>query len=64
MLIGTAFLLKPGVLTGGRVEHDCSLMRSVGYYLEPILMLAPFCKKPLELTLRGVTSDSLDLSVS
>lgn len=26
-------------------------------------MLAPFCKKPLELTLRGITSDSLDLSV-
>ncbi|KZV84925.1 18S rRNA biogenesis protein [Exidia glandulosa HHB12029] len=60
---GTAFLLKPGVLNGGRVEHDCATSRAVGYYLEPILMLAPFCKKPLELTLRGVTSDALDLSV-
>ncbi|KAH7103742.1 18S rRNA biogenesis protein [Auriculariales sp. MPI-PUGE-AT-0066] len=51
-----------GILSGGRIEHDCSAARSVGYFLEPVLMLAPFCKKPLELTLRGVTSDDLDLS--
>lgn len=27
-------------------------------------MLAPFAKKPLNLTLRGITSDDRDLSVS
>lgn len=27
-------------------------------------MLAPFAKKPLQLTLRGITSDDRDLSVS
>jgi RNA 3'-terminal phosphate cyclase-like protein len=44
--------------------HDCSLSRSVGYYLEPLVMLAPFAKKPLHLTLRGVTTNESDLSVS
>jgi len=45
------------------VVHDCPLSRSVGYFLEPIIMLAPFSKKPLNLTLTGVTTDENDLSV-
>jgi RNA 3'-terminal phosphate cyclase-like protein len=60
---GTAILLKPGVLTGGPIIHDCPLSRSVGYFLEPIVALAPFSKKPLMLTLRGITTDEKDLSV-
>ena len=44
--------------------HDCPLSRSVGYFLEPVIMLAPFAKKPLQLTLRGITTDDDDLSVS
>ncbi|OBZ69204.1 putative RNA 3'-terminal phosphate cyclase-like protein [Grifola frondosa] len=60
---GTAVLLKPGVITGGQVMHDCPLSRSIGYFLEPVIMLAPFAKKPLQLTLRGITSDDYDLSV-
>ncbi|TBU35748.1 18S rRNA biogenesis protein [Dichomitus squalens] len=60
---GTAVLLKPGVIAGGNVVHDCPLTRSVGYFLEPIVMLAPFAKKPLQLTLRGITTDENDLSV-
>lgn len=43
--------------------HDCPTSRSVGYFLEPVIMLAPFSKKPLQLTLRGITSDDQDLSV-
>jgi RNA 3'-terminal phosphate cyclase-like protein len=43
--------------------HDCPLSRSIGYFLEPIIMLAPFAKKPLNLTLRGITTDEHDLSV-
>ena len=35
-----------------------------GYFLEPVIMLAPFAKKPLHLTLRGITTDEQDLSVS
>ncbi|CAG8628850.1 4509_t:CDS:2, partial [Acaulospora colombiana] len=60
---GTAILLKPGVLTGGPVTHDCPLSRSIGYFLEPIIAVAPFSKKPLMLTLRGITTDDKDLSV-
>lgn len=60
---GTAILLKPGVLTGGPVIHDCPLSRSIGYFLEPVVALAPFNKKPLVLTLRGITTDEKDLSV-
>lgn len=62
--IGTAILLKPGIIAGGTVVHDCPLSRSIGYFLEPVVMLAPFSKKPLHLTLRGITSDDRDLSVS
>ena len=64
MSTGTAILLKPGIIAGGNVVHDCPLSRSVGYFLEPVIMLAPFAKKPLQLTLRGITTDDDDLSVS
>ncbi|KAF8308556.1 18S rRNA biogenesis protein [Clavulina sp. PMI_390] len=60
---GTSVLLKPGVITGGPVTHDCPLSRSVGYFLEPMMLLAPFSKRPILLTLRGVTSNDEDLSV-
>lgn len=64
LLLGTAILLKPGIIAGGSVTHECPLTRSIGYYLEPIIMLAPFAKKPLSLTLKGITTDDQDLSVS
>ncbi|KAG9025670.1 hypothetical protein FRB95_009915 [Tulasnella sp. JGI-2019a] len=60
---GTSVLIKPGIIMGGFITHDCPLSRSVGYFLEPLLMLAPFAKKPLHLTLRGITTDDKDLSV-
>ena len=62
-ILGTAILLKPGIIAGGSVTHDCPVSRSIGYFLEPVVMLAPFAKKPLSLTLRGITSDDRDLSV-
>ncbi|KAH9066285.1 18S rRNA biogenesis protein [Lactarius vividus] len=62
-LTGSAILVKPGIIAGGPVSHECPTSRSIGYFLEPIIMLAPFSKKPLSLTLRGITSDDKDLSV-
>ena len=50
---GTELSLSPGVLAGGVVSFTCDGSRPLSYYLEPILLLAPFCKKPLELTLKG-----------
>ncbi|KAF8337561.1 18S rRNA biogenesis protein [Cantharellus anzutake] len=60
---GTSVLLKPGIISGGKVSHDCPLSRSVGYFLEALLLIAPFAKTPVDITLKGITSDDNDLSV-
>lgn len=60
---GTAMRYKPGYLTGGDIEHDCSLSRGIGYLLEPVLLLGLFGKKPLRITLRGITNHTKDPSV-
>uniref|UniRef100_H3D6Q6 RNA terminal phosphate cyclase-like 1 n=1 Tax=Tetraodon nigroviridis TaxID=99883 RepID=H3D6Q6_TETNG len=60
---GTVLFYQPGLLCGGSVEHECSTQRSIGYYLEALLLLAPFTKSPLKATLRGVTNDPVDPTV-
>ena len=50
------------LLTGGKIEHDCSPSRGIGYYLEPLLALGAFCKNPLNVTLKGVTNNREDPS--
>jgi RNA 3'-terminal phosphate cyclase-like protein len=37
--------------------------RAIGYFIEPLLILAPFGKYPLELEIKGVTNDNIDTSV-
>ena len=63
LLPGTSLFYHPGLLVGGTLEHDCSRQRSIGYFLEPLMMLAPFAKKPIHITLQGLTNGPLDLSV-
>ncbi|XP_077267082.1 RNA terminal phosphate cyclase 1 [Temnothorax americanus] len=60
---GTNIYYNPGLLNGGELEHDCSLQRGIGYYLEAVMILAPFCKNPIDLKLRGVTNNTIDPSV-
>lgn len=61
---GTVFKMKPGLIVGGQfLEHDCNPERAIGYYLEVLLMLAPFGKEALGITLRGVTNHDLDIGV-
>lgn len=60
---GTTLRFKPGLLIGGSITHDCGHSRSMGWFIEGILPLAPFCKYPLQLTLSGITNDDLDLSI-
>ncbi|XP_067295902.1 RNA 3'-terminal phosphate cyclase-like protein [Pseudorasbora parva] len=60
---GTVLFYQPGLLSGGSIEHECNVQRSVGYYLEALLMLAPFMKNPLRAVLTGVTNDPKDPSV-
>lgn len=55
---GTSLYYSPGLLTGGEIEHDCSLERGIGYYLEFLMALAPFCKNPLSIKLKGVTNNT------
>ncbi|KAK9333226.1 RNA 3'-terminal phosphate cyclase/enolpyruvate transferase [Lipomyces starkeyi] len=60
---GTTVIYKPGLIVNGTVTHNCPLSRAVGYFLEPVLLLAPFGKSALSLTLQGVTSNGVDLGV-
>jgi RNA 3'-terminal phosphate cyclase-like protein len=50
-------------MIGGPITHDCPLSRSVGYFFELVVPIACFMKKPLALTLRGITTDDKDLGV-
>ncbi|PIK51705.1 RNA 3'-terminal phosphate cyclase-like protein [Apostichopus japonicus] len=60
---GTGVLYQPGLPLGGNIDHDCNIQRGIGYYLEGLICLAPFCKKPIKAILRGVTSNQIDPSV-
>lgn len=60
---GTALFYQPGLLQGGRLELDCGNERGLGYFLEPLICLAPFVKKPVKAVLRGVTNSRRDPSV-
>lgn len=61
---GTKLKYKPGVLVGGRgLVHDCGTRRAIGYFLEPLLVLALFGKRPLSITLKGITNDEVDACV-
>uniref|UniRef100_A0A7S4D566 RNA 3'-terminal phosphate cyclase domain-containing protein n=1 Tax=Heterosigma akashiwo TaxID=2829 RepID=A0A7S4D566_HETAK len=60
---GTFLSYRPGFIRGGRVEHDCGSERAIGWFLEGILPLAPFCKDPFNITFTGITNDHVDTSV-
>ena len=60
---GTSVTFRPGLITGGKVHFDCGVARGIGYYLEPLILLAPFAKKALNVTLAGITNSEIDLSV-
>jgi RNA 3'-terminal phosphate cyclase len=62
---GTSFLFHPGLLPGGRYTHTCHPGRSIGYYLEVLIPLAPFGKTSLDVILNGVTGEEgRDMTVS
>nr|PIM03160.1 18S rRNA biogenesis protein RCL1 protein [Toxoplasma gondii COUG] len=61
---GTVLTYVPGQLLGSdeaspdRLAHTCHPGRGLSYYLEVLLLLAPFCKNPLSISLSGVTDGS------
>lgn len=60
---GTEIRFTPGMIHGGSFILDCGNDRCLSFFLEPLLMLAPFCKHPLDVKLRGVTNAPNEISV-
>ncbi|CAI8619471.1 unnamed protein product [Vicia faba] len=62
---GTKLTYEPGTIMGGRINHphDCGVSRSIGYFLEPLVVLCLFAREPLTISLKGITNDSKDPSV-
>ena len=61
---GTSLRYKPGFIHGGQgLEHDCGSARGIGYFLEPLAILALFARMPVACRLRGVTNGGPDPSV-
>lgn len=60
---GTSLKYSPGLIIGGSVEHDCGTGRSIGWFIEGLLPMLPFAKKPTNLVLTGITNDDTDYSI-
>lgn len=41
---------------------DCGVDRSMVYFLEPLILLGLFSKDSIEITLKGITNDNIDIS--
>uniref|UniRef100_A0A7S2RL33 RNA 3'-terminal-phosphate cyclase (ATP) n=1 Tax=Eucampia antarctica TaxID=49252 RepID=A0A7S2RL33_9STRA len=61
---GTQVRFRPGILTGGYIQHECPQSRSVGWFLEGLLPLTPFGKEALTLDLTGMTNGTSHLDPS
>lgn len=57
---GTTVIYKPGLIIGGSFTHNCPSSRTCGYYIEPMLYLAPFSKKKFSIVFHGITSSKQD----
>ncbi|WKX93339.1 hypothetical protein Q1695_010971 [Nippostrongylus brasiliensis] len=60
---GTQVRFRPGIITGGVINMDCGADRCLSYFLEPIIIISPFCKNPMTIKLKGVTNAPGELSV-
>lgn len=46
---------RPGIVMGGKLlAHDCGVSRAIGYFMEPLIVLGLFGKKPLRIRLKGI----------
>ncbi|CAI2344345.1 unnamed protein product [Caenorhabditis sp. 36 PRJEB53466] len=60
---GTQVIFRPGMITGGVVNVDCGINRCISYFLEPLILLSPFCKLAMTIKLKGVTNSPGEISV-
>lgn len=61
---GTQLRFQPGVLLGGDIDHHCPDSRSIGWFLEGIMPLAPFGKETLSIVLHGMTDGCCEMDPS
>lgn len=60
---GTTVIFHPGIITGGQLTHNCPEEKPVGYYIEPMLYLAPFSKKKFSIVFKGITASKTDAGI-
>ena len=64
---GTRLRYRPGFVTGSppgeHLHHDCGNVKSIGWYLEVLVLICMFGKYPLSMTLTGITNDDVDVGV-
>lgn len=60
---GTTVIYRPGIIVGGSYTHNCANTKPVGYFVEPMLYLAPFSKKKFSIIFRGITSSHNDAGI-
>lgn len=53
---GTSVVYRPGIIIGGQLTHNCPSSKPVGYFIEPMLFLAPFSKKKFSIVFKGLTA--------
>lgn len=53
---GTTVIYRPGIIVGGEMSHNCPHGKPIGYFLEPMLYLAPFSKKKFSVMFKGLTN--------
>ncbi|CAI5758006.1 unnamed protein product [Candida verbasci] len=57
---GTTIIFKPGIIIGGDLTHNCPHSKPIGYFVEFIIMLAPFSKKKFNIIFKGLTNSHDD----
>ncbi|AQZ10273.1 RCL1 (YOL010W) [Zygosaccharomyces parabailii] len=60
---GTTVIYRPGIIVGGSITHNCPPSKPVGYFVEPMLYLAPFSKKKFSIIFRGCTASHCDAGI-
>lgn len=53
---GTTVIYRPGIIIGGQITHTCPASKPVGYFIEPMLYLAPFSKNKFSIVFKGLTA--------
>ncbi|CCH61363.1 hypothetical protein TBLA_0E03090 [Henningerozyma blattae CBS 6284] len=60
---GTTVIYTPGIIIGGSHSHKCPNSKPVGYFVEPLLYLAPFSKKKFSIVFKGITASHNDAGI-